>query len=236
MNLLQTVTNFHLSNEIVKTLLSFTSGIILLLIGRVVLASRDRKIQELDRKRALLDELRHDFIRIENNYYKIRKRYTTMFDAVRGNPRRNPYILEMKEKQPEKFDFLLIECISLEAEYYTLMERLKISFPLLWNEKLVHLMEKKDRTKKEEHPKANEKVLEKEDNSKAGEQVVVDGNSPGTDRHALEKYFDKIRDSIERKEDIDNEISKPMENRFLEILKEFNEYEPQLLVGGKNKW
>jgi hypothetical protein len=39
-------------------------------------------------------------------------------------------------------DSLLVTCIGLEGRYYTLKERLRISFPDLWNDALKALMDK----------------------------------------------------------------------------------------------
>lgn len=189
--------------ELTKWLLTLVTSAFLIWLGRTVLFRRDRRIQELDRSRAMFDELRHEFVEIINEYYKVRKRYETMREAItHGRKERSPYIIKMKDKQAEAFDSLILTCIGLEAKYYTLMERLKISFSDLWIKHLASLMEREDRTDPQK-PKNNS---------------------------ALEFYLDRIRDRIEEEKDIESEIKNRMEQRSREILAKFNEYEAELLV------
>lgn len=189
--------------ELVKSLLTLMTSAFLIWVGRTVLFRRDRKIQELDRSRVMFDELRREFVQIFNEYYKVRKRYATLREAIiHGQKERSPYILKMKDKQAEVFDSLILTSIGLEARYYALIEGLRISFPDFWVKHLASLMEREDRT----DPQKNK------------------NNS------ALEFYFDRIRDRIEQEKDIEPGIKKSMEQKFREILTKFNEYEAELLV------
>jgi len=192
----------YLWKEVIRLLFSLLASGILLLIGRWILFNRDRKIQELDRQRDLFDDLRKELVQIFNDYYKVRKRYATVREAMNKQTVRNPYIGELDKKPIEVMDSLLVTCIALEAQYYTLMERLKISFPELWLQKLKTLMERKDKS-----------GIGKEENDRA-----------------LEFYFDTIRDYIEQKKEIDGSLKKPLAQTFADVLAAFNEYENELLL------
>ncbi|HWT03841.1 MAG TPA: hypothetical protein VN256_26575 [Pyrinomonadaceae bacterium] len=135
--------------ELFKTSLSVAISLLLILLGRTILFRRDRRIRELDRRRDLLDELRNEFVEIDNEYYKVRKRYETVHDAFHGDTGRNPYITKLPMKRDEVMDNLLVTCIGLEARYYTLMERLKVSLPELWNDSLKALMERPEKKEKD---------------------------------------------------------------------------------------
>jgi hypothetical protein len=192
----------YLWKELIRFIFSLLASGILLWIGRWILFNRDREIQELDRQRNLFDDLRKEFVQIFNDYYKVRKRYATVREAMNNQIERNPYIGELDKKSVEVMDSLLATCIALEAQYYTLMERIKISFPRLWAQKLKVLMERKDK-------------------SGAGKEK--------NDR-ALEFYFDRIRDYIEQKKEIDGSLRKPLSQTFADVLAALNEYEKELLV------
>jgi hypothetical protein len=129
--------------------LSVAISLLLILLGRTILFRRDRKIGELDRSRDLLEELRNELVEIDNEYYKVRKRYETVRDAFHGNAARNPYIIKLSAKREEVMDGLLVTCIGLEARYYTLMKRLEVSLPELWNNTLKQLMERGTKKDKE---------------------------------------------------------------------------------------
>ena len=191
----------YLWKEVIKFSFSLLASGLLLWIGRWILFNRDRKIQELDRQRELFDDLRKDLVQIFNDYYKVRKRYATVREAMHNQTGRNPYIGKLDTKPTEVMDSLLVDSIALEAQYYTLMERLSISFPTLWSQKLKALMQRKDKT----------------------------GAAKEKNDRALEFYFDRIRDYIEREKDIDASLKEPLAQTFADVLAAFNEYEKELL-------
>jgi hypothetical protein len=197
----------YIWKELIKFALALIASLFLLWLGRWVLFNRDRRIQELDRKRNLFDDLRKELVQIFNDYYKVRKRYATVREAIGGNTRRNPYIGQLDKKPNEIMDSLLDSCIALEAQYYTLMERLKVSLPELWTKHLRTLMERRD---------------------KSGEIKEINNQ-------ALEFYFDRIRDYIEQKKEIDSKLKAPLAQTFNRVLSAFNEYERELLVMPPNK-
>ena len=135
--------------ELVKTSLSVTISLLLILLGRTILFRRDRKIRDLDRSRDMFDELRNEFVEIDNEYYKVRKRYETVREAFCGKIKRNPYIVKSPPKREEVMDSLLVICIGLEGRYYTLMERLRVSFPEFWDNTLKSLMERENKKDKD---------------------------------------------------------------------------------------
>lgn len=192
----------YLWKEVIRFIFSLLASGILLWIGRWILFNRDRKIQELDRQRDLFDDLRKELVQIFNDYYKVRKRYATVREAMNEQIGRNPYIGELDKKPIEVMDSLLVNCIALEAQYYSLMERLKISFAKLWSQRLKTLMERKEKSGT---------VKEKND-------------------RALEFYFDRIRDYIEQKKEIDGNLKKPLAQTFADVLAAFNEHEKELLA------
>jgi hypothetical protein len=188
--------------ELISFAFTLLASGLFLWIGRGILFNRDRKIQELDRQRNLLDDLRKELVQIFNDYYRVRKRYSTVKDSIAGHTRRNPYIGQLGEKHNEVMDSLLVSCIALEAQYYSLMERLRISFPQLWKRQLGFLMEKEAKY----------------------------GETRARNNQALESYFDRIRDYIEQERDIDRQIKRALSETFSKILSVLNEYENQLLV------
>lgn len=196
-----------IQKELAKFILSLFTALSLLWIGRVILSARDRRIQELDRNRHLLDEVRNEFVQIFNEYYKVRKRYAIIREVLAGDASRNPYIGQIPGRDKEALDELLVTCIALEAQYYTLMERLKISFPDLWKSKLKILMERKSRDKE---------TKEKNDDT-------------------IEFYFDRIRDHIEQEKVIDRAIKNPLAEKFRETMERFSKYEVELLAYPKAK-
>lgn len=191
----------YIWKELIRFTLTLLASLILLGVGRLILLKRDRKIQELDRKRSLLDSLRKEFIGIFNDYYKTRKRYSTVRAAAKGRIRRNPYIKKLGEKSDEVMDSLLASCIELEAQYYSLMEMLNISFPELWAQQLKSLMQRRDKRSET-----------REDNIES-----------------LEYYFDTIRDYIEKETIIDEEFKTSLFQKYNLTLKAFNDYEKELL-------
>jgi hypothetical protein len=54
-------------------------------------------------------------------------------------------------------------------------------------------------------------------------------------KQALEVYFDRIRDYIEQRKEIDSKLKAPLAQTFNRVLTAFNEYERELLVMPKNK-
>jgi hypothetical protein len=55
----------------------------------------------------------------------------------------------MPGKREEVMDGLLVTCIGLEARYYTLMERLRVSLPELWSGSLESLMKREGKKEKD---------------------------------------------------------------------------------------
>lgn len=137
--------------ELFKFGLSLLGSIFLALLAHFVLAERDKRLQEIERKRQILAELKAQLIRIWNDYYKIRKRYTTIRDTSVGTRKRNPYIANTPEKLNEIFDNLIVDCINLEAEYYPLKERVKVSFRDLWSTKVRLLLSSEGRERQRDN-------------------------------------------------------------------------------------
>src|SRR5262245_8955284 len=92
--------------EILKAVCSLIVGIILLFIGKGFLdrrdrkhqaiekerdrerqeteKERDRKRQDIEKERIKLNDLRKEVVQIFNQYYKVRKRYTTVRESLIG--------------------------------------------------------------------------------------------------------------------------------------------------------
>lgn len=127
--------------ELISTVISIATSLLILLIGRRMLAERDRQIQELERARVGFRSLRGEFVEIYNQYYAARKRYTTLRDTLMGKRLRNPYFEALPdERKNMRLDKLALNVIKLEGRYFTLVEQLKIGFPTLWTGKLEPLM------------------------------------------------------------------------------------------------
>lgn len=132
-----------ITSELISTVLSILTSLLILLIGRRMLAERDRQIQELERSRVLFRSLRAEFLAIYNQYYTARKRYTTLHDTLVGKRVRNPYFQALpEERRNMRLDKLSLNVISLEGRFFTLVEQLKIAFPQLWADELQPLMQR----------------------------------------------------------------------------------------------
>jgi hypothetical protein len=137
-----------ITSELISTVLSILTSLLILLIGRRMLAERDRQIQELERARVGFRHLRNEFVSIYNQYYAARKRYTTLRDTMVGKRLRNPYFKALpEERQNMRLDKLSMKVIGLEGRYFSLVEQLKIGFAELWANKLNALMAR-DKTNK----------------------------------------------------------------------------------------
>lgn len=129
--------------ELFNFFLSLVTSVAILVVGRRLLAERDRQAVETERARTLFRDLVAEFVAIYNEYYTVRKRYTTVRDTLTGKNVRNPYIKKRPEdKQNEALDKLAQQTIRLEARYFILMDRLRIAFPHLWQTRLKRLMQR----------------------------------------------------------------------------------------------
>lgn len=129
--------------ELFKLFLSLIGSLFLAWLIQLLLTNRDRRIQEIERKRNLLNDIRLELVQIFQEYYRVRKRYTTIRDTFSGVEVRNPYILSYAERRDTILDDLLVMCIGLEARYATLRDRIKVSFPDVWTLELQTIMERK---------------------------------------------------------------------------------------------
>jgi hypothetical protein len=137
-----------ITSQLISAVISILTSLLILLIGRRMLAERDRQIQEAERSRVLFRSLRAEFVAIYNHYYAARKRYTTLRDTLVGKRVRNPYFQALpEERRNMRLDKLSLNVIGLEGRYFTLVEQLKIGFPELWNNHLKPLMQR-DKTDK----------------------------------------------------------------------------------------
>ena len=129
--------------ELFNFFLSLVTSIAILVVGRRLLAERDRQAVETERARTLFRDLVAEFVAIYNEYYTVRKRYTTVRDTLTGKEVRNPYIkMRPEDKQHKALDKLSCQTIQLEARYFVLMDRLRIAFPSLWQMRLQKLMQR----------------------------------------------------------------------------------------------
>lgn len=132
-----------ITSELISAVIGILTSLLILLIGRRMLAERDRQIQEAERSRVLFRSLRAEFVAVYNEYYTARKRYTTLRDTLIGKRLRNPYFQALSEERRNKrLDNLSLKVIGLEGRYFTLVEQLKIGFPELWNNQLKPYMQR----------------------------------------------------------------------------------------------
>lgn len=199
-----------LYQELFKLFLSLVGSLFLAWLVQLIITRRDQKTQELERKRQQINELRSDLVQIFNEYYKVRKRYTTVRDTFVGSKIRNPYIKGQTEKINEIFDNLLITCIDLEAGYSTLIDRLKTTFPDFWENSLEFLLGS--------------------NTSNSYSQVIRHEIEHGQDisNSTLESFFHIIRYQIEHEEDIDISIKSSLTDIFHCVLAAFDVYEKQM--------
>ena len=137
--------------ELFNFFLSLVTSIAILVVGRRLLAERDRQAVETERARVLFRDLVAEFVAIYNEYYTLRKRYTTIRDTLTGKKMRNPYIeARPEDKQNKALDKLSRQSIQLEARYFILTDRLRIAFPQLWQTQLQKLMERDKQNKEQD--------------------------------------------------------------------------------------
>lgn len=205
-----------LYQELFKLFLSLLGSLFLAWLIQIIITKRDRKTQELERKRQQINELRNELVQVFNEYYKVRKRYATVRDTFVGHRTRNPYIKD-ENKRYEVFDNLLVTCIDLEARYSTLIDRLKTTFPDLWEGRLEFIM-------------GNEVISTAVSNSYP--QVVRHKIEHGEDisTSTLKSFFHNIRHQIEHEEDIDRSIKESLIGAFHSVLAEFDMYEKQMTL------
>lgn len=207
--------NDFLWQELFKLFLSLLGSVFLAGLIQIIITRRDRRNQELELKRQQINDLRNDLVQVFNEYYKVRKRYTTVRDTFVGNRTRNPYIKDQNAKINEIFDNLLITCIDLEARYSTLIDRLKTTFPDFWENNLEFLMGSEVVT-------SNTSVLYS--------QIVRHKIEHGQDisNSTLESFFHVIRHQIEHEQDIDHSIKQSLTETFHSVLAAFEVYEKQM--------
>jgi hypothetical protein len=201
-----------LYQEIFKLFLSLLGNLFLAWLIQIVITKRDQKNQDLEHKRHQINEFRDELVQIFNEYYKVRKRYTTVRDTFVGDSTRNPYIQDQNEKINEVFDNLLITCIGLEARYSILIDRLSTTFPSFWKDSLEYLMES-EVIPNHVPPLYLQVIKHKIEQG----QTITLGSS-----------FDIIRHQIEREEDINHSIKNSLKGAFHVVLAAFDGYEKQI--------
>ncbi|MEO1395986.1 MAG: hypothetical protein AAFV90_24075 [Cyanobacteria bacterium J06634_5] len=201
--------------ELFKLFLSLIGSLFLAWLIQIVITKRDQKNQEIESRRSQINELRGELVQIFNEYYKIRKRYKTIRDTLLGRKERNPYVKGQSEKINEILDGLLITCMELEARYSTLLDRLRVSFPEFWENKLAFLMLGRSAIDGS-HKSYPQLIKEIRYRLEAG-QDIRDSN--------LEAYFHVMRLQIEDEQDIDAMLRQCVTETFHSVLSAFDSYE-----------
>lgn len=124
---------FFIQQELFRLFLSLLSSLFIAFLVQSVLVRRDRRIKLLEQQQSQLNDLRAEFVQIFNDYYTLRKRYTSIHDTIHGKMMRNRYIKNNQGRINEILDGLILQGIQLEARYASLIEQFKVQFPDLWN-------------------------------------------------------------------------------------------------------